>query len=172
MSATTFDTAVMKRMMEHALDFSGEKVGHEVREQTIAALKRGDCSVCEYMRHALTQEVAGYLGSVDSSVKAVYTYEPEYATGAEGPIPDRPNLSPAISMIAWVNRKSAALSSVVTSLVSALAEEFRQLACPKANALCCMLDIKLVDDKEVQERTGYGALIGSLYVRPLEIWRR
>jgi len=35
-----------------------------------------------------------------------------------------------------------------------------------------MLDVRLVDDKEVQERTGYGVLIGSLYVRPLEIWRR
>lgn len=172
MSATTFDSAVMKRMMEHALDFSAERVGHEDREQTIAALKRGDCSVCEYMRHALTQEVAEYLGSVDSSVKAVYTYEPEYATGAEGPIPDRPNLSPAISMIAWVDHKSAALASVVNILSSAVAEELRQLGCPKANALCHMLDVKVVDDDEVQGRIGYGALINSIYVRPLEIWRR
>ena len=172
MSATTFDSAVMKRMMEHALDFSGEKVGHEDREQTIAALKRGDCSVCEYMRHALAQEVAGYLGSVDSSVKAVYTYEPEYATGAEGPIPDRPNLSPAISMIAWVDHKSAALASVVNILSSAVAEELRQLGCPKANALCHMLDVEVVDDDAVRGRIGYGALINSIYVRPVEIWRR
>jgi len=172
MSATTLDSAVMKRMMEHALDFAAEKAGHKGREQTIAALKRGDCSVCKYMCHGLTQEVAEYLGSVDSSVKAVYTYEPEYATGAEGPMPDQPNLSPAISMIAWVDRKSAALASVVSILSSAVAEELRRLGCPKANALCHTLDVKIVGDDEVLGRLGYGALINSIYVSPMEIWRR
>jgi len=172
MSATTFDSAVMKRMMEHALDFAAEKVGHKGREQIIAALKRGDCSVCEYMRHGLAQKVGEYIGSVDSSVKAVYTYEPEYATAADGPIPDRPNLSPAISMIAWADRKSAALAVVVNILSSAVAEELRRFGCPKANALCHTLDVRIVDDDEVLGRLGYGALINSIYVRPMEIWRR
>ncbi len=172
MSVNTLDTATVTGMMEEAIEFCAKKTGLNGRDQTIEALRCGDCSICEYLRYGLAERVSEYLGWVDDTVKAIYTYEPEYATNMDGPLPDRPHLSPGISMIAWVNRKSAALSSVVTSLGSALAEEFRQLACPKANALCCMLDVKLVDDKEVQERTGYGALIGSLYVRPLEIWRR
>ncbi|MBM4466808.1 MAG: hypothetical protein FJ014_14870 [Chloroflexi bacterium] len=172
MSVSTFDTTIVTGMMEDAIEFSAKKMGLKGRDQTLEALRCGDCSVCEYLRYGLAEGVADYLGSVDDTVKAIYTYEPEYATSVDDPLPGRPNLSPGISMLAWVSRKSAALSSVVTSLGSALAEEFGRLACPKANALCSMLDVKLVDDKEVQERTGYGALIGSLYVRPLEIWRR
>ena len=172
MSVSTFDAGIVTGIMEDAIEFCAKKTGLNGRDQTVEALRCGDCSVCEYLRYGLAEGVAEYLGSVDDTVKVVYTYEPEYATSMDEPLPGRPNLSPGISMIAWVSRKSAALSSVVTSLGSALVKEFRQLACPKANAMCCMLDVRLVDDKEVQERTGYGVLIGSLYVRPLEIWRR
>jgi len=172
MAATTFDTAVVKKMVDQALDFAAREVGHQARAQTMAALKNGDCSVCGYVLHGLAHEVATYLGSVDSSVKAIYTYEPEYATGADGPMPDQPNLSPAISMLAWVDRKSAALVSVVNILSSAVTEELKRFGCPKANALCHTLDVELVDEDQVLGRIGYGALIDSVYVRPMEIWRR
>ena len=172
MSTITFDTAIVTGMIEDAIEFCAEKTGLKGREQIVEALRRGDCSRCEYLRYGLAEGVAEYLGSVDDTIKTIYTYEPEYATSMDGPIPDRPNLSPGISMIVWASRKSAALSSVVTMLGSALAKEFRQLACPQANALCWMLEVQVVDDDEVQGRTGYGALIGSLYVCPTEIWRR
>jgi len=172
MPTIEFDTTIVTGMMEEAIKFCAEKTRCEDKEQVLGALRCGDCSVCEYLRYGLAKGVAEYLGSLDGTVKAIYTYEPEYATSVDEPIPDRPNLTPGINLIAWVSRKSAALSSVVTSVSSALAEECKQLACPKANALCYTFDIKAADDDEVQERTGYGALIGSLYVRPLEIWRR
>lgn len=38
--------------------------------------------------------------------------------------------------------------------------------------LCYELDVKVTDDEEVQKRIGYGALVNSLYVRPIEIWHR
>jgi hypothetical protein len=116
--------------------------------------------------------VAEYIGSLDSEVKAVYTYEPDQATDADCMATNQPALSPAINMIAWVEHRSAALASVVDMLRSAVSEELRPLVCPKANALCTMLDFQVVDDDEVTSRRGYGALITSIYVRPLEVWRR
>ncbi len=172
MPAIKFDSTIVTGMMEDAIEFCAEKTRFNDNEQVLGALRCGDCSVCEYLRYGLAKGVAEYLGSLDETVKAIYTYEPEYATSVDEPIPDRPSLTPGINLVAWVSRKSAALSSVVTSVSSALAEEHKRLTCPKANALCYMLDVKVADDDEVQERTGYGALIGSLYVRPLEIWRR
>ena len=172
MPAIKLDTAIVTGMMEDAIKFCAEKTRCSDEEQVLGALRFGDCSVCEYFRYGLAKGVAEYLGSLDDTVRAVYTYEPEYAHGMDVSIPDRPNLTPGINLVAWVSRKSAALSSVVTSVSSTLAEERRRLACPKANALCYMLDVKMADDDEVQGRTGYGALIGSLYVRPLEIWRK
>jgi hypothetical protein len=172
MSMTIFDTATMAGMMEGAIAFCAEKTGLRDREQIMEALRRGDCSICEYLRHGLSKEVAGYLASVDGTVRAIYTYEPEYATSLDAPIPDRPGLSPSINLIVWVNRKTAALSSVANSVSSALAQEFQRIACPKADALCHTLDVKMADDAEVQGRTGYGALVNSLYVQPMEIWHR
>jgi len=172
MPAITFDTTVVKNMMEDAIEFCARKTSLEGKAQVLEALRRGDCSVCEYLRYGLAKGVAGYLGSVDDTIKVIYIYEPEYATSVDESIPGRPSLSPGINLIAWVSRKSAALSSVVASVSSALAEECRRLACPKANALCYMLDVEVADDDEVQRRTGYGLLIKSLYVHPMEIWCR
>ena len=172
MTTIEFDNTIVTTMMEEALEFCAEKAGLKDKEQAREVLRKGDCYVCEYLRYALAKGVAEYLGSVDDTLKAIFTYEPEYATSVDESIPGRPNLSPGFNLIARVSRKSAALSSVVASVSSALAEECKRLGCPKANALCHELDVKLADDDEVQKRTGYGALINSLYVRPIEIWRR
>ncbi len=172
MSTLSFDNAIVTNMIEEALKFCAEKAGLRDKEQTRHVLLSGDCCVCEYLRYGLAQKVAEYLGSVDDTIQAIYTYEPEYATSVDGAIPDRPNLSPGFNLIARVSRKSAALSSVVASLRSAMAEEYKRLGCPKANALCSELDVRAVDEDEVERRTGYGALISSLYVRPIEVWHR
>ena len=172
MPTLRFNNAVVTDMMEEALEFCAEKAGMKDKEQARDLLHTGDCCVCEYLRYALAQRVAKYLGSVDDTIQAMYTYEPEYATSVDGAIPARPNLSPGFNLIARVSRKSAALSSVVASMRSALAEEHGRLGCPKANALCSELDVRVVDENEVEKRTGYGALIDSLYVRPIEVWHR
>jgi hypothetical protein len=172
MSAIKFENAVVASILEEAIEFCARKTGLKEREKVLEAIRRGECSVCEYLRYALAKGVARYLGSMDDTVKAIYVFEPEYATGMDVAIPGRPNFSPGINMIARVSRKSAALSSVVASLNSALAEECKQLACPKANSLCFGLDVEVADESEVLNRTGYGALISSLSVRPMEVWQR
>ena len=172
MLTQTFDSAVVTNMVEEALEFCAAKAGLKDKEQAKSVLRAGDCCACEYVRYALAQKMAGYLGSVDDTVKAVYSFEPEQATSGEEAIPARPNLSPGFNLIARVSRRSAALSSVVASLRSALAQECTQLACPNANALCSELDVRVVDEDEVAKRTGYGALLSSLYVRPIEVWHR
>lgn len=172
MSVSTFDPKLAKQMMDAAIGYSTEKSGHRSTEQTLSAIRTGDCLVCDYLRHGLAQRVAEYLGSVDGTVRALYVYEPEYSTPVDGSGPPRPSLSPGINMIAWVSRKSAALSSLVGLVSSSLAEEFRRMSCPRANPACFMLQVQIVDDEEVSRRQGYGALIESLYVRPIEVWRR
>ena len=172
MSMVTFDTITARGLMDNAIHFCASKTGLGGRDEVIEALHRGDCSICDYLRHGLAKEIAGYLGSMDDTVKAIYTFNPEYSTDVETAGADQPSLSPAISLIAWVSRKTAASSSVVTSLSLALARECEQLGCPKANALCHQLDVQVVDDDDVNGRIGYGALVSSLTVRPTEIWRR
>jgi hypothetical protein len=171
-SAITFERAVVSRMFDEAIEFCAEKSGFNGPEKARQAIGNGDCCVCEYLRYALARQVAEYLGSVDESITAVYTYEPEYATGSDSMGPGHPRTQPAMNLIARVNRKSAALSSVVASLSTAMAEELRRLGCAHANALCRELAVHLADEQDVKRRMGYGALIDSIYVRPIEIWHR
>ncbi|MEM4724767.1 MAG: hypothetical protein QXP01_07120 [Candidatus Hadarchaeum sp.] len=171
-AAITFDAAVVKSMMQYALGLSAQKMGYAGQERVMEALRDGDCSVCEYVRYGLAQKIADYLGSVDDTIKVVYIYEPEYETAVDGAMPDDPSFSRGIHMIAWVNRKTAALSSLIGVLDSSLAQEAKGLGCAKANALCYKLVVHIVDDEEVLTRRGYGALVDSFYVRPIEIWRR
>jgi hypothetical protein len=159
-------------MIENAIMFSAGKNGMTDRDQVVQARARGDCTTCDYLRFGLANEVADYLGSMDETIKTIYIYEPEAATAVNGNLQDRPGLVPGINMIIRVSRKTAALKSILTSIVSAVEQEFEQLNCPEANALCNMLDIILVDDQEVEHRTGYGALIGSLFTPPIEIWHK
>jgi len=172
MSAITFDTTIVEAMFDDAIESCAKKMGFNGRTQVLERMRCGDCSVCGYLRYGLAKGVAEYLGSVDDTARAIYMYEPEQATSLDGPLPGRPGLSPGISLVAWVSRKSAAMSSVVASVSSALGEEYRKLVCPKANASCYQLDVQLTDDDEVQKRVGYGALVHSLYVRPTQIWSR
>ncbi len=166
------DTTIMTGPMSQAVTFCGEKTGLDGWEQVSAARSRADCRACEYLRYGLAKGVAEYLGSLDETIQAIYVFDPEAATHAESHVPTAPRLSPGISMLIWVSHKTAALTSLLTSVRQAVDEEYWRLPCPDANALCYALDTIVVDDQDVQERRGYGALVTSLFVLPTEIWNR
>jgi hypothetical protein len=172
MPVVDFDKSVVTAMIAEAIEFCVAKMGFFDRSEVEQAICAGECSVCEYLYHGLARALGEYLGSLDDTVRAVYVFNPEYGTVADEPIPDRPRASPGINLIAWVSRKSAALSSVVELLCEAVEEGCESLVCQEANALCYRIDAVITDDDEVQRRSGYGALIHSLNVRPLEIWQR
>ena len=170
-TAMTLESGDVAAMFRKAVRATSAKLNQSV-EDTVPEARDGACEVCDSIRYGVAREVAEYVGSVDSSVKAVYLYEPEYATTGEEGVAQRPNLSPGINMLVWADRKSPALSAVLRALGEAIAVEGSSLACPKANALCWMLDAHVVDEQQVEGRRGYGALLNSVYVRPIELWRR
>ena len=104
------DRALANDLMERAIAYCGEKkFGGDTRE-AIEALRKGNCDVCGVLSSCLVQEVGEYLGSTDRMVKAVYQVEPESTL-----IREEPGVKPAssrragINLVAWVDRKSAAL---------------------------------------------------------------
>lgn len=165
-------TTLLTEMMDKAIIFSAEKMGFEGRDQVVEARAQGDCATCDYLRYGLAKEVANYLGITDKTIQVVFFFEPE------GPIlPSKrqgaaSRLSPGISLILRVSRKTAALESLIASVISSIEEEYKRVHCPEAKALCNMIDIITVEDEEIERRTGYGALVGSLFMPPMEIWKR
>jgi hypothetical protein len=162
-----------KTAFEDAIAFSIAKSDINTHDEFINARLHGDCYVCDYFRYGLAKALAEFLGSMEKQAKAIYVYDSLDSTLAWDTLfPNQPNLSTGIHMLIWTRNKSAALKSLVDSLAKAVSDELSHLSCPKANALCHQVDITIVDDHEVENREGYGALIHSLYLRPIEMWHR
>ncbi|MBN1887953.1 MAG: hypothetical protein JW850_08170 [Thermoflexales bacterium] len=176
MSAVQIDPKLADGMIDKALAFCASKAFSGDGKKAKTALRDGKCDVCSYFCYGLAKQVAEYLGQIDPTVKAVYVFEPEYAQGGDAPLGNgAPVAQPpsSINMVAWVKRKSAALHALVEALDTSLSGRVRgRLRCKQAASACYTLDVQMVDDAEVRERRGYGALVHSLYVRPIQVWSR
>ncbi|MEN6409490.1 MAG: PEP/pyruvate-binding domain-containing protein [Anaerolineaceae bacterium] len=141
--------------------------------QVIEMLRQGRCDICRVFTDHLIFQIVQYLSQVDRNLKAVVKYEPEPAL--LNPIAASKHLTSrqsGINLIAWVDRKSAALTSLNTTLESALCDSRKKLGCPNAQPACFNLDIQLVDDREVLEGRGYGMVVSQPFLRSIGVWKR
>lgn len=170
MATVQIDQSLATRMVEKAVVFCASKMPGGNTAKARQALHEGQCEVCERLCYSLALQVGEYLGQMDPRVKAVYVFEPEYAKAGEVETVSR---TPGIHLIAWVERKTAALNALVAALAAVLSENLRQqLGCVKATPACYSLDVHMVDDDEVRHRRGMGILVDSVYVRPIQVWPR
>lgn len=142
-------------------------------DQVLEMLKQGRCDICRVFTDHLIYHIVQYLSQVDKNLKAVVKYEPEPAS--LNPAAASHNLTSrqsGINLIAWVDRKSAAFTSLNATLESALCESRKKLGCPNAQAACFNLDIQMVDDREVMEGRGYGLVVSQPFLRSMQVWKR
>jgi hypothetical protein len=158
-------------MVESAVAYCAGKVFAGDTQRTLQALRQGQCGACDYVRYSLARQVGDYLGQMDRTVKAVYVFETEPAEIEEAAA-RRHARSSGINLIAWVDRKTAALSALSAALEADLSNRRRAIGCANATPECYFLDVHIVDDADVGERRGYGALVNGLYIRPIEVWAR
>lgn len=141
--------------------------------QVLEMLRQGRCDVCRVFTNHLIFHIVRYLSQVDRNLKAVIKYEPEPAL--LNPLAASVNLSSrqsGINLIAWVDRKSAALTSLNSTLETALCEARRKLGCPNSQPACFNLDMQMVDDREVYEGRGYGLVVSQPFLRSMQVWKR
>ncbi|NIM94446.1 MAG: hypothetical protein GTO18_12155 [Anaerolineales bacterium] len=159
--------------IESAIEFCAEKAMLNDRQSVLAARERADCIACDYLRYGVAKGIADYFGKMDTHTRAIYFYNDGESTLMwDKSSPKSAKLTPGIRLILWASKKSPALMALVNAVIESVENELRELYCPNANALCNQLDVIVVDDQEVEGKTGYGALIESLYFRPIEIWHR
>ena len=73
-------------------------------------------------------------------------------------------------LLVWAQCKTAALRALIAALDRALARAYTDMlgeGCPAG-----LLDVQVVDDADVGRRSGYGALLSSMYHRPVQVWQR
>ena len=156
-------------IMSQAVAICAEKVGCDDPEGVADRMRQNDGIACKYCLYGIAKEVAASLGSLDENVKAVYTFDldatPEDICFAE---PD--GATPLLHLLVWTSRKTAAFSALVATLDRALVQAWAELLDrPPAASL---LDVHMVDDDDVETRTGYGVLLSSIHHLPIQVWER
>jgi hypothetical protein len=106
---------------------------------------------------------------MDERVKAVYVLD--YDATPEDLCFGRLNQgTPLVHLIVWTKRKTAALRSLVAALDRALAQAYAELL--GGCQIEILLDVQIIDDADVENRTGHGALLQAIHHRPIPIWER
>jgi len=153
--------------LEGALTFCKEKMHLIDTDTVLTDLQRGDRVARAYFERGLAERVAEYLGALDEEVRAVYLYDAE-ATPED--IVFGESAPSLIHLIVWARRETEALNSLIAGLDRTLVQRYaKRIAAPE---LRCLLDMQIVDDAQVNARTGYGSLLASLHYRPVQVWKR
>ena len=154
--------------LTQALEFCAQKMGLADHQAVVDHLQRGDRNACKYCHYSIAKTVAESLGALDRKVKAVYVVDydatPEDICFGEGP------QASLVHLIVWAERKTKALDSLVSALDRALVKRYADLV--GTRQLAHLLDVQVVDDGDVENRVGYGAMLSSLYNRPIQVWER
>jgi len=154
--------------MNQALNFCAQKMGLAGRQAVVDSLREGNGSACEYCHYSIGKHVAESIGALDENVKAVYIAD--YDATPEDLCFGQGMRTPPIHLIVWAERKTSALNSLVEALDRALAKRYADTVGP--SQLVHLLDVQVVDDTDVDNRTGYGALLTSFHNRPIKLWER
>ena len=160
-------------MVNKAIVFCADKRFTGDKEQTLEALRKGRCDVCDFLSYSLVRQISEYLGQMDKTVRAVYMFGPESAP--QTLVPGKGKIrrhSSGINLIAWVDRKTPALLALGTTIEKVVASSRRNIGCVNACSACFNLNIHMVDDQEAHEGRGFGSIIRSMYVRSIQVWSR
>jgi hypothetical protein len=137
------------------------------------ALLQGQYLYCKCVIDHLAVQIGEYLGQVDKTVKAVFQYEPTDASqivqGESSASQEKPS---GINLVVWVERKSAALSALVDTLESVLTASQTKIGCIEDEPESFTLDVRMVDDDEVDQGRGYGLLVQNAYLHSKPVWSR
>ena len=154
--------------LTEALGYCAQKMGLAGSQAVVDRLRQGEHSACKYCHYSIAKHVAGSIGALDENVKAVYVVDydatPQDLCFREGPQGSQ------IHLIVWAERKTGALDSLVGALDRALVERYNDVM--GTRQLAHLLDVQVVDDADVSNRVGYGAMLSSLHQRPIQVWKR
>jgi hypothetical protein len=129
-------------------------------------LRQGNRDAYKYCQYSIAKQVAESLGVLDRTIKSVYIIE--YDATPEDMCFNEKAPASLIHMIVWTDRKTKALDSLVNAFDRALVQRFSEVVA--TDQLTHLLDVQAVNDEDVENRVGYGAVLSSLHNRPIRIW--
>jgi hypothetical protein len=161
-------TSIAEKTLEQTVEYCAKKMKLSPPQLVLDCLHRGESHACDYFHYNLAKQVAEHLSQLDDSIRAVYLCNYD-ATPMDTYLSEEMHM-PLVHLIVWTQRKTAALDAVVRALDQALVRHYAEMA--DTPHLQRILDVQVVEDPEVENRVGYGALLSSIHTPPLQVWKR
>jgi hypothetical protein len=158
-------TSTIQGALAKALDQCARKLNLMSPQESLEKMRGGNRKALEYCHYQLALHVAEALGDLDNYVRSVSLYEFE-ATPEDRAFGENAESLP-IHLLVWVDRKTSALSALVAALDRALVKDYAEMVGPRR--LGHVLDVQVVDDKDVESRRGIAALLNSMHNRDADI---
>lgn len=161
-------TSTAEAVINGTMLFCAEKMQLENVQAVLDHLRQRNTTACSYCQYSIAKQVGDSLGALDKNVKAVYILDYD-ATPQDICFAGKKE-SLTIHLIVWAERKTSALQSLVDSLDRALVQGYSKLM--DLGKLEHLLDVQVVDDTDIANRVGFGAMLSSLHQRPIQVWER
>jgi len=155
-------SVITASIITEALANCSQKMHLRGKEEVLKGLIKSDDFISGSFRYYIAKQVAEYLGEVEAGVKAVYYLEEQ----------DEPVQTRLICLIVQVERKTAALASLMEGLNQSLVEEYKKLMAPNSSQLKYLLSVIFLDSVEAESKTGEAAILSSCFNPPMRIWAK
>ena len=159
--------STVESVVTKALKTSANKMGLGNVKALIALMKEGDSVAFNYYNYNIAKQLGEVLGSWDKNIRAVYAHDYDDATPEEACFENASPFS-LVHMIIWAEHKTKALDALVETIDRAMVQHHRHML-GRIN-LEHVLDVQLIDDEDVRNRTGYAVLLKSIYQPPIQVW--
>ena len=151
-----------------ALQTSAYKIKLYDVNALISRIKGGDSVALNYYNYNIAKELGKVLGLWSKNIRAVYAYNYDDATSGADCF-ENTSMFSLIHMIIWAEQKNKPLNALVEAIDDAMAQRHKRML--GLSQLEHVLDIQIISDEDVVNRTGYAALLESIYQLTIEVWR-
>lgn len=160
--------AIAANVIAQALEYCAQKLGLRDRQAAVARLCQGDKSASQYCAYSIVQHLAQRIGEWDHHVRSVHIID--YDATPDDLCFSCDGQSLPIHVIVWTLRRTRALDALIAVLDRALTQHYQSLL--DLEDLEHVLDVQVIDDADVANRRGYGAMLASIHQRPIQVWSR
>ena len=121
-------------------------------------------------KYGLAEGATNVIVANDGNVQAIYLFEESTNPDSETEDVLAPDLT--VHLLLLVDSNSAALEAFVESLDRSLTELLRDLPSPLLAKRTSILNAIPIVQEDADARQGYGALLSSVFARPVKLWAR
>jgi len=121
-------------------------------------------------KYGLAEGAMNVIVANDGNVQAVYHFEESTNPDSETEEALLPDIG--VHLLLLVDSNSAALTTFIKSLDESLSGLIRELPLPALAKRSSAINVITITQEDVEKRVGYGALLSSMFARPVKLWAR